>query len=111
MKNSMIKVILVRLDGDKTADGLRLGTARDLAELFDAQITGLYLNVLPAPVTGIDLSVEAWSPLVGVARKAGDTTAAELTARLSELDRPSSLRRFDVFEGDIDGVCARGSRR
>jgi nucleotide-binding universal stress UspA family protein len=110
MKSSMIKVILVRLDGNDPSDDLRLDAARQLAELFDAQIVGLYLNALPAPVAGAEVSIDVWSPLVAAARKAGDVAAAVLTKRLSEFGRPAELRRFDVFDTDIGGICAREAR-
>ncbi|MDC9822648.1 universal stress protein [Devosia sp. ZB163] len=106
----MIKVILVRFDGNTTPDGLRLHAARELAQLFDAQVVGLYLNVLPSPIPRVDLHTDAWSPLVAAARKSGDIAAAELKTRLAELGQRSELRRFDVFEADIGWVCAREAR-
>jgi nucleotide-binding universal stress UspA family protein len=110
MSSSMIKVILVRLDGNKAPDALRLDAARGLAQLFDARIVGLYINVLPAPVAGTEVAVDAWSPLVAAAREAGDVAAAALRAQLQALEQPAQLRRFDVFEADVRGVCAREAR-
>ena len=42
----MIKDVMVRLDGS-TADEVRLSAANDIADLFDSQVTGLFLNVMP----------------------------------------------------------------
>ena len=110
MKSTMIKVILVRLDGNETPDGLRLAAARDLAQLFDAQIVGLLLNALPVPVAGTAVSVDVWSPLAAAARKTGDVASVTLKRRMAALGRPAELRRFDVFESDIGSVCARAQR-
>lgn len=110
MKNTIIKVILVHLDGHETPDGLRLDAARELAQLFDAQIVGLYLNALPVPMAGNGVSVDVWSPLVMAARKAGDAASTTLKKQLSTLGRPAELRRFDVFESDIASICAREAR-
>lgn len=110
MKSAMIKVILVHLEGDRTPDGLRLDAAHELAKLFDAQIVGLYVNVLPTPVAGSNVMADAWTPLVTAARKAGDTAAAALRAQMLELDWPAELRRFDIFDADIGRVYAREAR-
>jgi hypothetical protein len=60
----VIKVVLVRLDGT-SGDDIRLAACESLARLFEAQLVGLVLNILPEPAlaeTGV--SVEFWAGLV-----------------------------------------------
>jgi hypothetical protein len=82
----MIKDVTVRLDGT-SADDARLAAANQIAEIFGSHITGLFFNVVPD-------GLAAKSP--DAARQAGDATEAMLFQRLTELQLPTNLRRFDV---------------
>jgi nucleotide-binding universal stress UspA family protein len=108
----MIKVILVRLDGEDLPDGLRLAAAAQVAEAFGgAHIVGLYVNVLPSVATAPHvISGETWATLLAEARDAGDVVAAALTAKLAELDPAAELRRFDVLGDEVGSICAREAR-
>jgi nucleotide-binding universal stress UspA family protein len=77
----MIKDVMVRLEGTGV-DEPRLAAANRIAELFDGQVTGLFLNLIP----------------IG------------LLKRLSRLNRPATLRRFDTFEDTIGDIAARQAR-
>jgi hypothetical protein len=46
METTMIKDVMVRLDGTR-ADDARLAAVDQIAENFDSHIVGLFLNVLP----------------------------------------------------------------
>jgi len=49
----MIKDVMLRLDGT-AADEVRLAAVNDIAELFDSQVIGLFLNVLPVVIAAED---------------------------------------------------------
>ncbi len=42
----MLKDVMVRLDGT-AADEVRLAAVNDIADLFDSQVIGLFLNIMP----------------------------------------------------------------
>ena len=60
----MIKDVMVRLDGS-AADEVRLSAVNDIADLFDSQVTGLFLNVMPLVVAPED-GVGAMAALLGI---------------------------------------------
>jgi nucleotide-binding universal stress UspA family protein len=107
----MIKDVMVRLDGSP-ADSLRLDAAKSIADTFDGQIIGLFLNPLPLPIIpdfdGAG-AVQA-AELLQLAKDVGDRIEADLTARLSELDNPRELRRFDVLPDEVIKVATREAR-
>ena len=57
----MIKDVMVRLDGS-AADEVRLSAVNDIADLFDSQVTGLFLNVMPLVVAPETASVRWLRP-------------------------------------------------
>jgi len=107
----MIKDIMVRLDGTP-ADSLRLDAAKCIADTFDGQIIGLFLNPLPLPIVpdfdgpGAAQAAE----LLQLAKDVSDRIEADLTARLGELDYPAELRRFDVLPDEVVEVATREAR-
>jgi patatin-like phospholipase len=106
----MIKDVMVRLDGT-AADGPRLAAAQSIAETFDGQIIGLFLNPLPLPVASVDGAGEIQAAeLFDLAKELGDTIEANLTTRLAELGSPAELRRFDVLPDEIVDVATREAR-
>jgi nucleotide-binding universal stress UspA family protein len=107
----VIRVVLVRLTGRDPLDSQQLAAASELAQAFDAHITGLYINVLPAVLLPAD-AVSAQGPFsfVAEAREAGDVIARSLAAKLDELDQSAELRRFDVFGEDVQSIFAREAR-
>jgi nucleotide-binding universal stress UspA family protein len=106
----MIKDVMVRLDGT-AADGPRLAAAQSIAETFDGQIIGLFLNPLPLAVASVDGAGEIQAAeLFDLAKELGDTVEANLTTRLAELGSPAELRRFDVLPDEIVDVATREAR-
>jgi nucleotide-binding universal stress UspA family protein len=99
----MIKDVMVRLDG-MSGDDVRLTAASQIAEIFEGHITGLFFNVLPPPPITDGLNVANASQatkLLATAKQAGDAIEATVFERLTRLQQPTNLRRFDVV-GDDD---------
>ena len=99
----MIKDVMVRLDGT-SGDDVRLTAASQIAEIFEGHITGLFFNVLPPPPITDGLNVASASQatkLLATAKQAGDAIEATVFERLTRLQQPTNLRRFDVV-GDDD---------
>jgi nucleotide-binding universal stress UspA family protein len=99
----MIKDVMVRLDGT-SGDDMRLTAASQIAEIFEGHITGLFFNVLPPPPITDGLNVANASQatkLLATAKQAGDAIEATVFERLTRLQQPTNLRRFDVV-GDDD---------
>jgi nucleotide-binding universal stress UspA family protein len=107
----MIKDVMVRLDGTRT-DDTRLAAADQIAEYFDSQVIGLFLNVLPVliPAEGDTLAAAESVQLVDKARILGDKLEAKLRQRLARLQKPVELRRFDTFSDVMAEVTAREAR-
>jgi nucleotide-binding universal stress UspA family protein len=106
----MIKVVLVRLDGT-SGDEFRFAASESLANLFDAQIVGLFLNVLPEPALAeVNVSVEYWTRLLEQARQRGRDMEEDLGKRLRGIAASAELRHFDVYAEDQAGVTARECR-
>ena len=89
---------MVRLDGTP-GDDARLAAATQIAEIFQSHITGLFFNIVPDGFNRADTNQVAKSP--DAARQAGDATETMLFQRLTGLQQPTNLRRFDVT-GDLD---------
>jgi nucleotide-binding universal stress UspA family protein len=90
----MIKDVMVRLDGT-SGDDARLAAATQIAQIFESHITGLFFNVVPGGLNNVA------AKLPDAARQTGDATEAMLFQRLTRLQQPTNLRRFDVT-GDLD---------
>jgi nucleotide-binding universal stress UspA family protein len=87
---AMIKDVMVRLDGT-SGDDVRLAAVNQIAGIFESHITGLFFNVL-----------SSIGPDGAAAKQAGDIIEAAVFERLTRLQHPSNLRRFDVTgDGDI----------
>jgi nucleotide-binding universal stress UspA family protein len=106
----MIKDVMVHLDGT-AADEVRLAAVNDIAELFGSHIIGLYFNVLPL-VIAADGGIGAIraAELLQAARDAGDKVEARLKGRLTRLQNPVELRRFDIQNDAIGDLAARQAR-
>jgi nucleotide-binding universal stress UspA family protein len=104
----MIKDVMVRLDGT-SGDDVRLAAANQIAEIFESHITGLFFNVLPPPpipasLNGADASQAA--KLLDTVKQAGDAIEATVFERLTRLQQPTNLRRFDVVgDGGISDTA------
>jgi nucleotide-binding universal stress UspA family protein len=106
----MIKDVMVRLDGT-AADEVRLAAANDIADLFQSQVIGLFLNVLPVVIAAEDgIGAIRAAELLQKAREAGDSIEARLTQRLARLQKPMELRRFDILNDAAGDVAAREAR-
>jgi nucleotide-binding universal stress UspA family protein len=97
----MIKDIMVRLDGT-SADVPRLAAVNQVAEIFESHVTGLFFNVLPSLIPDAlnDAGVDQAARLLDAAKKAGDIFEATALERLTRLQWPTHLRRFDVIGDD-----------
>jgi nucleotide-binding universal stress UspA family protein len=104
----MIKDVMVRLDGT-SGDDVRLTAASQIAEIFEGHITGLFFNVLPPPPIrdGVNSGTASQATkLVDTARQAGDAIETTVFERLTRLQQPTNLRRFDVVgDGDISDTA------
>jgi nucleotide-binding universal stress UspA family protein len=106
----MIKDVMVRLDGT-AADEVRLAAANDITDLFQSQVIGLFLNVLPVVIAAEDgIGAIRAAELLQKAREAGDSIEARLTQRLARLQKPMELRRFDILNDAAGDVAAREAR-
>jgi nucleotide-binding universal stress UspA family protein len=103
----MIKDVMVRLDGT-SGDDVRLAAVNLIAEIFESHITGLFFNVVPSLVPDglTDAGEPQASKLLDTARAAGDSIEAAVLERLTRLQHPANLRRFDVIgDGDISDMA------
>jgi nucleotide-binding universal stress UspA family protein len=106
----MIKDVMLRLDGTAT-DEVRLAAVNDIAELFDSQVIGLFLNVLPVVIAAEDgIGAARAADLLQAAREAGDKVEARLRERLNRLQKPVELRRFDILSDAAENVVTREAR-
>ena len=108
----MIRDVMVWLDGG-ISDEVRLAAVAEIARRLESKvIIGLFLNPLPlpGPVDGDLSGALTTAELMERAREAGDKTEALLARRLSQLERPVEIRRFDVLADDIANIAAREAR-
>ena len=93
----MIKDVMVWLDGT-SGDDVRLAAVNQIAETFDSHITGLFFNVVPSLIPdGLDgAGTPQVTKPVDTARQAGDVIEAQVLERLTRLQHPTDLRRFEV---------------
>jgi nucleotide-binding universal stress UspA family protein len=99
----MIKDVMVRLDGG-SGDDARLAAATQISEIFQSHITGLFFNFVPDEFNGTNVNQAAPAP--DAARRAGDAVETMLFQRLTQLELPTNLRRFDVASVlDIAGTA------
>src|SRR3979490_1594937 len=109
---AMIKDVMVWLDGG-ISDEVRLAAVAEIAKRLQSKVViGLFLNPVPLPVAGDgDISASlTTAELMERGREVGDKTEALLARRLSLLDRPVEIRRFDVLADDIANIAAREAR-
>src|ERR1700732_5297777 len=102
----MIKDVMVRLVGT-AGDYVRLAAGNQIVENFESQITGLLFNVLSSLVPDAHNGAGAGqaAKLLDTAKQAGDIIEATVFERLTRLQHPSNLRRFDVIrDGAISGT-------
>jgi nucleotide-binding universal stress UspA family protein len=88
----MIKLVMARLDGS-AADDVRLSAAAELADMFKAEIVGLFLNIVPEEKPGF-----------------GDETVKALKSRASRMKTPLEIRRIDVSAEELSAVAVREAR-
>jgi nucleotide-binding universal stress UspA family protein len=108
----MIKDVMVYLDGSPT-DEVRLAAGANLAEVFQAHLIGLFLNVLPdviPPIEPPDVGAQLSATVTQQARELGDQNETALAKRMALLSRPAEIRRFDLFADQISDVAAREAR-
>jgi nucleotide-binding universal stress UspA family protein len=108
----MIRDVMVWLDGG-ISDEVRLAAVAEIARRLESKvIIGLFFNSLPlpGPVDGDLSGALTTAELMERARETGDKTEALLARRLSQLERPVEIRRFDVLADDIANIAAREAR-
>jgi nucleotide-binding universal stress UspA family protein len=102
----MIKDVMVRLDGT-SGDDVRLAAANQIAEIFESHINAL-LFVLPSIIPdGFNgFGADQAAKLLDTGKQAGDAIEAAVFERLTQLQHPTTLRRFDVIgETDISDTA------
>lgn len=108
----MIKHVMVYLDGSPT-DEVRLVASANLAEIYQAHLTGLFMNVLPdviPPIEPPDIGAQLSATVTQQARELGDQNETALAKRMALLSRSAEIRRFDLFADQISDVAAREAR-
>jgi len=105
----MIKDVMVWLDGS-LADEVRLQAVAGIARQFESHVVALIFNAMPDPVGGPNTGVVTYAELLEKAREAGDITEEKLVKRLKLLERPVTIRRYDVLANDFAEVAAREAR-
>ena len=107
----MIKDVMVRLDGS-AADDVRLAAVDSIADTFGSHIIGIYVNVLPflVPIEDSPVSAIHFTELQEQTRKAGDQMEKLLVERLARLQKPTEIRRFDVFSDAVSETVVREAR-
>ncbi|MGO4525201.1 universal stress protein [Microvirga sp. 2MCAF35] len=95
----MTRDIMVHLDGS-SEDEIRLEYGQAIATAGRAHLIGIFTNQLPdltvaMPMDGGAAAIQVLTELQDEALKDGDVTAERLAERLTSLQVPSELRRFD----------------
>src|ERR1700743_3796091 len=93
---AMIKDVMVRLNGT-SGDDVRPAAVNQIAEIFESHITGLFFNVLSSLVPDGRAGAGQAAKLLDTAKPVGDIIEATGFERLTRLQHPSNLRRFDVI--------------
>jgi nucleotide-binding universal stress UspA family protein len=107
----MIKDVVALVDGS-AGDNVPLEHAERIARLFDANLTALYLNVLPdVLISGQStLSPIAMDQVMATSIRTGAAAATRLTARLQGAGVPAELRHFDTAGHDLWNLVSSASR-
>lgn len=111
----MIKDIMVHLDGSPE-DEIRLEYGQVLASAGQAHLIGVFTNLLPdlsiaMPFDGGAAAVvQIVTEMEEQARKDGDATSKRLAERLTGLQVPTAMRRFDETFGTMSIKVAEQAR-
>jgi nucleotide-binding universal stress UspA family protein len=107
----MIRDVVALLDGS-TGDSLPLEHSERIARLFGANLTALYLNVLPDVVTSgqSTISPMAIDQLMATSKSAGAAAATRLSAQLQGAGVPAVVRRVDTADNELWNLVSNASR-
>jgi hypothetical protein len=107
----MIKDIVALLDGS-TGDDLPLEHAAVLSRLFDANLTALYLNILPEVLISgnSSLSPVAIDHVTAKSKDVGAAAATLLAARVRALTVRGEVRHVDATDSELWNVVSNASR-
>jgi nucleotide-binding universal stress UspA family protein len=107
----MIKDVVALVDGS-AGDNVPLAHAERIARLFEANLTALYLNVLPdVLISGHStLSPMAIDQVMATSKRVGAAAATRLSARLDELGVPGELRHVDAVDSELWNLVSSASR-
>jgi nucleotide-binding universal stress UspA family protein len=107
----MIKDVVALVDGS-AGDGVPLEHAERIARLFEANLTALYLNVLPdVLISGQStLSPIAIDQVMATSKRVGAAAATRLSARLQGAGVPAELRHFDTADSELWHLVSNASR-
>src|SRR5437868_3001550 len=107
----MIKDVVALMDGT-SGDTVALGHAERIARLFDANLTALYLNVLPdILISGLSsVSPIAIDQVVETSKSVGAAAESRLSARIGALTVPNQLRRIDTASNALWNLVSDTSR-
>jgi nucleotide-binding universal stress UspA family protein len=107
----MIKDVVALVDGS-AGDNVPLEHAERIARLFEANLTALYLNLLPdVLISGQStLSPIAIDQVIATSKSVGAAAATRLSARLEGAGVPGELRRVDAADSDVWNLVSNASR-
>src|SRR5258708_6359138 len=107
----MIKDVVALVDGS-AGDGVPLEHAERIARLFEANLTALYLNVLPdVLISGQStLSPIAIDQVMATSKRVGAAAATRLSARLQGAGVPAELRHIDTADSELWNLVSNASR-
>jgi nucleotide-binding universal stress UspA family protein len=107
----MIKDVVALVDGS-AGDNVPLEHAERIARLFGANLTALYLNVLPdVLISGQSaLSPIAIDQVIATSKSVGAAAATRLSAHLEGAGVPGELRRVDAADSDVWNLVSNASR-
>jgi nucleotide-binding universal stress UspA family protein len=104
-ENRVIKHILLRIE-EADPDFVTLDAAAELASLFNAHVTGLFLNVIPSLISETHESLQ----IIAAARLSSDEIEDRLRQRVEGVGQTQEIRRFEVFSDEVTGVVIRECR-
>jgi nucleotide-binding universal stress UspA family protein len=107
----MIKDVVALVDGS-AGDSVPLEHAERIVRVFDANLTALYLNVLPDVLIAgqSTLSPIAIDEVMATSKRAGAAAATRLSARLEGAGVPTELRHVDVADSELWDLVSSASR-
>jgi nucleotide-binding universal stress UspA family protein len=102
----VIKDILLRLE-TPDIDVMSLDAAAELASLFDAHVTGLFLTVIPSLIPGTD---EAAPDILAAARASAEESEERLRGWVEGVGQTQEIHSLEVFPDEVTDAVVRECR-